>query len=70
MRAPLVVLLEELAQARLGVRAVVEVLDLPELALERADGALDLPAATGAIGLSDDVVDERDLEEATEVGLP
>jgi hypothetical protein len=45
--APMVVIVDPRGQAALGLGSVLEVEALPQLTLERADGALDLPPPRG-----------------------
>ena len=66
VRAAVVVAIDEEAELRSGLLLGVEVADLPQLALHRGDGGLDLPATLGPVGPSGVVVDQLRFQEALE----
>lgn len=66
---PMVVVLDERGQAALCLVAILEMETLPQLALERADGAFNLAATAWAVGAADDVIDQLGLQHAAEVAV-
>src|SRR5512142_601967 len=69
MGAALVVFSKELLEPLLGVTAVFEVLEVPQLTAQRPHRTLDFAATLGAIGLANDMGNVLRLQDSPKVAL-